>query len=617
MFPTASLGLWWRRDRPYSGQLALHQTDGQRGIRAIDGRGKHMTDRTENTSTSDELTVREQLFHADLDREPGKSNIQRFGIDVHPVVFPLSILTLAVFVALTIGLGEQAATEYQTVFDYVNRNFGWLYVLAVNIFIIALVAFGFSRYGDIRLGGPDAEPEFSRLEWLAMLFTAGMGVGLLFFGVAEPMYHFLSGGGSFFDVPPETPAAGRSATAITMFHWGFHPWAIYGIVGLGLAFFAYNRGLPFGFRSIFYPLLGSRIYGLPGHVVDLAAVIATIFGLATAVGLAGLQINAGLDFVATNYFATGVPSSTWSTILVISVIIVITTLSVLAGIRKGVRRLSQLNVALMAVLLLVVVVGGPTVYLFDVFNSGVGAYLGNFLELSFHAEAFAGSDAGWQHEWTIFFWGFWIVWAPFVGMFIARISKGRTVREFVVGVLVVPALFSLVWMAVFNGASIYVELNILGGGIVKPLQDEGQAVALFEMLSFYPFTSVTSLIATVSLVTFAVTSIDSGSLVVSYLTAGGKREISTHQRIIWPILIGTTAAVLLLGNGLEALQTAVIATGLPFAVLILLMVYTIYLGLRREREIHRSDAYREAVTQHADSELTDSTRSSFTPRWEE
>jgi choline/glycine/proline betaine transport protein len=349
-------------------------------------------------------------------------------------------------------------------------------------------------------------------------------------------------------------------------------------------------------------------------VVDFAAVIATVFGLATTAGLAALQINAGLDFVAMTYFAARVPTTVWSAISIIAVIIALTTLSVLAGLERGIKRLSQTNVVLMLTLLLFVVGGGPTVYLFDVLDSGIGAYLGNFLELSFHAEAFAGSDAGWQHGWTIFFWGFWIVWAPFVGMFIARISRGRTIREFVSGVLIVPALFSLVWMAAFNGAAIFVELNVLSGGVIGPLQDRGRAVALFEMLSFYPFTFVTSLVATLSLVTFAVTSLDSGSLVTSYLTAGGKREIARHQRALWPLVIGGISAVLLLGNGLKALQTAVIAAGLPFAVLVLVMVYTIYLGLRREVEIHRSAAYREAVTKHTDSEPGDPTHPPATTR---
>lgn len=573
-----------------------------------------MTDTEETTSQTDESSVRERLFYADLDRTPGETNVQVFGMDLHPVVFPLSIIALTVFVVLTVGLGEQAGRAFEMVFAYVNRNFGWFYVLAVNIFILALVGFGSSRYGTIRLGGPEAEPEFSRLGWLAMLFTAGMGVGLLFFGVSEPMHHFVSGGGSFFDVPPKTPAAGRAATAITMFHWGFHPWTIYGIVGLGLAFFTYNRGLPLSFRSIFHPLLGDRIYGWPGHVIDLAAVIATVFGLATAAGLAALQINAGLDFVARGYFGAGIPTSIFSTVSIIGVIIAITTLSVLAGLDRGIRRLSQLNVLLMGTLLLLVVVVGPTVYLFDVFDSGIGAYLGNFIELSFHAEAFAGADAGWQHDWTIFFWGFWIVWAPFVGMFIARISRGRTIREFVAGVLVVPALFSLIWMAAFNGAAIFVELNVLSGGVIGPLQEQGRGVALFEMLSFYPFTIATSVIATLNLVTFAVTSIDSGSLVTSYLTAGGKRETAKRQRALWPILIGVLAAVLLLGNGLKALQTAVIATGLPFGVVILIMVYTIYRGLRREIEIHRSPAYRKFVEANADSDPTETSHQSLSTR---
>ncbi|UWG48824.1 Choline-glycine betaine transporter [Halanaeroarchaeum sp. HSR-CO] len=551
-----------------------------------------MPDRAERQSPEDGPPVREEPFHAYLDREPGVSNVQLFGFDIQPVVFPLSVLAVVVAVTLTIGLGEQAAAAYQTVFEVVNRNFGWLYILAVNVFLLAMIAFGVSRYGSIRIGGPDTEPEFSRSEWLTMLFTAGMGVGLLFFGVAEPLHHFLSGGGSVFDVPPESPAAGRAATAVTMFHWGVHPWAIYGIVGLGLAFFAFNRGLPLGFRSIFYPLLGSRIYGLPGHVVDLVAVIATVAGLSTTMGLAALQIDAGLDFVATNFLDTTVPISPWSTALIVGVIVTITTLSVFAGLERGIKRLSQANVVLMLTLLAFVIVGGPTVYLFDVFASGIGAYLGNFLELSFHAEAFAGQDTGWQHDWTIFYWGFWIGWAPFVGMFIARISKGRTIREFVGGVLVVPALFSLVWMAVFNGTALFVELNVLSGGIVGPLQHNGRAIAVFEMLSFYPFTLLTSLLVIVNLLTFTVTSLDSGSLVIGYLTAGGKRTVGARQRVVWPILIGVTATVLLVGNGLNALQTAVITTGLPFAVLILVMVYTIYLGLRSEADISQSEASR-------------------------
>ena len=565
-----------------------------------------MTDPSEAETA--EPTVRERLFYADLQRNPGDDNVRRWGIEVHPVVFPLALTFIVLFVALTIGFGDRAVTAYETVFDTVNTHFGWFYILAVNVFITALVAFGLSGYGTIRLGGPEADPEFSTFAWLAMLFSAGMGIGLLFFGVAEPMYHFLSGGGSFFDVPARSPAAGRAATALSMFHWGLHPWAIYGVVGLGLAFFSFNRGLPISPRSILYPLLGERIYGWPGHVVDLSAVLATVFGLATTVGLGALQINAGLDFLARNYFGAGISTGTWAVIAIIAAIIGATTLSVMAGLEGGIKRLSTANVALMGVLLAFIFVAGPTVALFDVFNSGVGAYLGNFLELSFHAEAFAGEDSGWQHGWTIFFWGFWIAWAPFVGMFIARISKGRTIRQFVAGVLIVPTLFSLIWMAAFNGSALFVELNVLSDGILGPLQEQGRAVALFELLSYYPLTFVASVVVTANLLTFIVTSTDSGALVTSYLAAGGKQDTTTRQRVLWPILIGGISAALLVGNGLNALKTAVIAAALPFGAIMLVMVYTIYLGLQREVDIQRSVADRQAVTQR--SELGEHSRPS-------
>ncbi|WP_233263402.1 BCCT family transporter [Halorhabdus sp. CUG00001] len=563
-----------------------------------------MTDPTEETVTDGEETIRERLFYADVAREPGDTNVRHWGIEVHPVVFPLALAFIVGFVALTVGFGDGAATAYETVFDAVTANFGWFYVLSVNVFLIALVAFGLSEYGTIRLGGPDADPAFSTVAWLAMLFSAGMGIGLLFFGVAEPMYHFLSGGGSFFDVPARSPAAARSATALSMFHWGLHPWAIYGIVGLGLAFFSFNRGLPITVRSVFYPLLGERIYGWPGHIVDLAAVLATVFGLATTVGLGALQIHAGLDFLGRNYLATGLPSATWVTTAIVAVIIGLTTLSVVAGLEGGIKRLSTVNVVLMVGLLGFTLVAGPTVYLLDGFASGLGVYLGNFLALSFYAEAFAGADAGWQHDWTTFYWGFWIAWAPFVGMFIARISKGRTIRQFVGGVLLVPTLFSLLWMAVFNGSALFVELNVLSGGILGPLQEHGRAVALFELLSSYPLTFLTSVVVTANLLTFIVTSTDSGALVTSYLAAGGKQDTLARQRVLWPLLIGATAVALLVGNGLNGLQTAVIAAGLPFGAIMLLMVYTISLGLRRELDIHRSPAYRAAVEDATDQGTT-------------
>lgn len=531
-------------------------------------------------SNGSESTDRE--LRTDRDSPTVPTNVRRFGFEFDPFVFPASLAIVAAFVLVTVGLGDQAAQAYTLTNAFVNEYFGWLYVLAVNAFLIALIAIAWSDFGDLRLGGPNATTEFSSAAWFAMLFSSGMGIGLLFFGVAEPINHLLSGGGSFFDAAPNTPAAGGAATALTMFHWGFHPWAIYGIVGLGLAFFAYNRNLPLSFRSIFYPVFGERIWGWPGRLIDLAAVVATVFGLATTTGLSALQINAGINFLTANYLGAGIPTTVWTATAIIAVLIGATVASTWLGLERGIKRLSKVNIVLMATLLVLMFAIGPTVHLFDVFLSGLGTYLGNFLELSLSAEAFAGEDAGWQHSYTIFYWGFWIVWSPFVGLFIARISKGRTIREFVVGVLLVPVLWSLLWMAAFNGAAIFAELTLVPGGISGPLQEQGRAVALFEMFSAYPLTLVTVPIATLNLITFFVTSADSGALVTGYLTAGGVRETSTGQRILWPIVIGVSAVALLFGNGLQALKTAVIAAGLPFSVVILFMVYTVYLGLSRE-----------------------------------
>ncbi|SFK77939.1 choline/glycine/proline betaine transport protein [Halogranum rubrum] len=558
-----------------------------------------------------------EAFHPESDREPGEDNIQRFGFDIHPVVFPVSLVVIALFITLTLffedissvlGLytpaGElmTASWAYTSVFEFINEKFGWFYVLTVNVIIIALAFFALSKYGMIRIGGPKAEKEFSDFEWIAMLFSAGMGIGLLFFGVAEPMFHFASGGGSFFDVGESTAAAGGAAIGITYFHWGFHPWAIYGLVGLGLAFFSFNRGLPLTFRSIFWPLLGKRIYSWPGHLIDLTAVFATLFGLATALGLGVRQMNAGLTFIGTNFFGVGIPSSVWVQIGLIALITSIATVSVAAGLEGGVKKLSKANVYLMFTMLAFMILAGPTLFILDTLVGGLGVYLGNFLELSFYTEAFASEGVDWQHSWTVFYWGFWIAWSPFVGLFIARISKGRTIREFVGGVLILPSLVSFLWVAAFGGSALFVELERQANGIVGPLNQQGQAVALFELLSFYPFTLVSAAVGTLLLGTFFVTSSDSGSLVVDHLTSGGKHDVPKPQRIMWAVTEGSVAAVLLLGNGLNALRTASITTGLPFAAVLLLMVYTIYLGLDHELEILESEEFEELVDEIEDED---------------
>jgi choline/glycine/proline betaine transport protein len=559
---------------------------------------------SEDDRTSREMPrdLQVEVFHPETDREPGDSNVRGLGFDIHPVVFPVSIAITVLFVALTLGLGDQAAAVYDAVFRFINATFGWFYVATANVVLVALVFFAFSKYGKIRIGGPQAEKEFGDFAWMAMLFSAGMGIGLLFFGVAEPMYHFVSGGGSFFGYGEETPAAAGAGIGITFFHWGIHPWAIYGLVGLSLAFFSFNRGLPLTFRSVFWPLLEERIYGWPGHVVDLVAVFATLFGLATALGLGARQINVGLDFVASNYLGVAVPTTVWVQIGLIALITGIATLSVAAGLDSGVRRLSTVNVYLMLAMLAFVLVVGPTLFVLDALVGGLGVYFGHFLELSFYTEAFAGEGVDWQHAWTVFYWGFWIAWSPFVGLFIARISKGRTVREFVAGVLVLPSLVSFLWVATFGGSALYVELARQSGAIVDPLLAQGRAVALFEMLSFYPLTFASATIGTLLLMTFFVTSSDSGSLVVDHLTSGGKHDVPRVQRIVWASAEGVVAAVLLLGNGLAALQTAAVTTGLPFAVILLLMVYTTYRGLSHELEVLDSEEFSDVVERIADSE---------------
>jgi choline/glycine/proline betaine transport protein len=555
---------------------------------------------------SDGLQV--ELFHPESDREPGDTNIQGLGFDVHPIVFPISLVIIAVFVAATILLGEQAASVYTDVFNFINGTFGWFYILAVNLFILTVVYFAVSKYGNIRIGGVEAEKEFSDFSWMAMLFSAGMGIGLMFFSVAEPMWHFGSEASEFMVVPPAfgaeggTAAAASASMAQTFFHWAIHPWAIYALVGLGLAFFSFNRGLPLTFRSVFWPLLGDRIYGWPGHVIDLVTVFATLFGLSTSLGLGVAQVNTGLSYVGGDILGlVSVPTGTVPQVALIAGITAIATLSVAAGLDGGVKRLSTLNLYLMFALLGFLLIVGPTIYIFGTFSGGVGAYLNSFLELAFFTGVVGGSASvggysvqGWMGSWTIFYWGWWIAWSPFVGMFIARISKGRTVREFVLGVLFLPSLFSMLWLSTFGGSALWVEL-VGGGGIASAVANQGQTVAMFAMLEQFPLGAVSGLLATLLVITFFVTSSDSGSLVIDHLTSGGKHDVPRTQRIFWAVTEGAVAATLLFGGGLSALQTASITTGLPFGIILCLMCYTVYLGLDNEYEILESERFQDRI----------------------
>ncbi|EMA40763.1 glycine betaine transporter [Halococcus morrhuae DSM 1307] len=545
-----------------------------------------------------------ELFHPDSEREPGDTNKQLLGgrFDVHPIVFPVALALIVLFVAATILLGDQAAVIYTDIFNAINTYFGWFYILAMNVFIVTVLYFAIGKYGKIRIGGVEAETEFSTFSWMAMLFSAGMGIGLMFFSVAEPMT-FFDGVPPFFagDAQANTAAAAGPALAQTFFHWGVHPWAVYALVGLGLAFFSFNRGLPLTFRSIFWPLLGERIYGWPGHVIDLVTVFATLFGLSTSLGLGVAQVNQGLDVVAGELLGAGVPVGVWPQVALIVGITLIATASVAAGLDGGVKRLSTLNLYLMFIMLGFLIIVGPTLYIFDGLVSGLGTYLVNFPGLSFFSAAFAGGGAKeFLGTWTIFYWGWWISWSPFVGMFIARISKGRTIRQFVLGVLILPALFSFVWLSSFGGSALSAQLG--GAGIVGALNSQGQTIAMFSMLSQYPLGAIASILATLLVITFFVTSSDSGSLVIDHLTSGGKHDVPRTQRIFWALTEGGVAALLLIGGGLDALRTASVSTGLPFAVILLLMCYTVYLGLQNEYEILESEEFRDHIEEISDRE---------------
>ncbi len=500
--------------------------------------------------------------------EKAESSKNKFKLATNPTVFFASTAFIILFVGLSLANVELMETSSNKLQNLISENFGWLFISSVNAFLLFSVYLLFSRYGSIRLGGADIKPEYSYWVWFTMLFSAGLGIGLMFFSVAEPIMHLSS--------PPLQVSnkieAAKLAMGITFFHWGLHVWAIFSVVGLSLAYFCYNRGLPLTIRSTFYPLLGKKIYGPIGHCIDILAVVATLFGVATSLGLGAQQINAGLNHL------WAVEKSIVTQILLIMAITSIATISVVSGIDKGIKRLSSLNVILAISITLFLLIVGPTLFLLDSLIQNIGIYIQRFVELSTWTESY--TQTKWQNDWTIFYWAWWISWSPFVGMFIARISKGRTVREFVIGVLLAPTIFTFVWLTVFGNSGIYQELFADGGLTAAVNQDI--ATALFFLLEKYPFAILSSVIAIVLIVTFFVTSSDSASLVIEIITAGGKTEPRVYQRIYWAFVQGTVAAILLLGGGLKALQTASIASALPFVIVLLFMCYCLLMAFNTD-----------------------------------
>ncbi|MDE0134283.1 MAG: BCCT family transporter [Acidimicrobiaceae bacterium] len=497
------------------------------------------------------------------DREPGDRNIVRAGFDIHPQVTFWSSGILLAFILLSIFV-DGTQDVFSSILDFINEKLGWFYILDFNIFLIVAIYFAFSRYGKIKLGGPFALPEFSTVSWYAMLLSAGLGIGLMFWGVAEPIFHFTSPAPFFEGVEAGTGAAGKAALATTYLHWGVHGWALYGLVALALGFFAYNRGLPLTFRSIFFPILGKKIYGTWGNVIDILTVMATLFGLATSLGFGASQASAGLNKLF------GLPDEQWFQVLLIVGITVLATISVVAGLDAGVKRLSELNIWLAGAFLIFVLLVGPTLFILSLYTQSLGNYIQILPEFAFWNAAF--TETQWQAWWTIFYWGWWISWSPFVGMFIARISKGRSVRELLLGVIVLPSILCFLWMAVFGGSAIHLQQNGLRD--VATAVNENVATALFDMLESFPLTGLVSFVGVLLLVSFFVTSSDSGSLVVDHLTSGGKLDSPKPQRVFWACMEGAVAIALLIGGGLSALQTAAVSIGLPFALILLIMCWS-------------------------------------------
>ena len=507
------------------------------------------------------------------------------GLQIQPTVFFGSAgIILAV---LIFGVGFPAVAEkiFSAVLNAINANGGWFYVLCVNVFLVFSIYLACSPLGRIRLGGPDARPNYSRWSWFAMLFSAGMGIGLLFYSVAEPIGFFTD---PPFGAEPETAAAAAQAMALTHFHWGFHAWGIYGVVAIAIAFFAYNKGLPLTIRSAFHPLIGDRIYGPAGNLIDLLAVVATMFGVATSLGLGAMQVNAGLQWLFPQ-----VGYGVFSQIVLIVFITICATVSVVLGLDRGIRVLSEFNIVVASALLIAVFLLGPTVFLIDTFFQNVGTYLGRLTSMSLWSQGYQETRG--HHGGTVFYWGWWIAWAPFVGMFIARVSFGRTVREFVVGVLLVPTLINCLWLSVFGNAALHVEL--FGSGGLVAMVDENFAMALFELLGTYPFSSFTALVAILVITVFFVTSSDSGSLVIDTITAGGHPHPPVGQKVFWAVTEGLVAIALLMAGGLSALQTGAVSTGLPFALVILVMCFGLHRGLRDElRRVEGKPIHREPTT---------------------
>lgn len=508
--------------------------------------------------------------------EVGQDNIRFLGLEMHNPVFVVSAVLILLFVAGSLLFPGQANLALGSTRIWIGTSFDWLFLSAGNVFVLFCLALIVLPVGKIRIGGEEARPDFSLLSWFAMLFAAGMGIGLMFWSVAEPVAYYTDWAGT-----PLGVGAGDAAASLgsTMYHWGLHPWAIYGVVALSLAFFAYNKGLPLTIRSTFYPLLGDRVWGRTGDVIDILAVLATLFGLATSLGLGARQAAGGIEFLFD--FQGGLITQIGIIVGVTSVALI----SVLRGIHGGVKLLSNINMVLAAVLLMFVMFAGGLIAFLNSTATTIGGYVEYLLPLS---NPVGRSDDDFYHGWTVFYWAWWISWSPFVGMFIARVSRGRTVRQFLTAVLIVPTIVTVIWMSAFGGAGLNQVAAGMGELALVGITDE--SLALFQMLQNLPLTAITSFLAICLVLVFFITSSDSGSLVIDGITSGGKTNAPPAQRVFWVVIEGLTAAVLLAVGGemaLDALQAGAVSTGLPFVIVLLLMCISLAKGLYHELQLIR------------------------------
>jgi betaine/carnitine transporter, BCCT family len=558
---------------------------------------KQMTAETRNTGTEANPYVQPEVAAIpvpqgyteiiEVQYEIGRDNFASFWLglefDIHRVVFTVSALGILAFTVLTMSFQAELGPAYVGMRDWLTGNLNWFFLLSGNIFLLLCLFLIVSPLGKVRLGGPQAKPSYGYTGWFSMLFAAGMGIGLIFYGVSEPMIHFDSAIGGISvgedgvrtDWAPLGGAEGnvaeavRLGMAVTIFHWGAHAWAIYAVVGLALALFSYNKGLPLTLRSCFYPIFGERVWGWPGHIIDILAIFSTIFGLATSLGIGAQQSAAGLNFLF------GLPTSNPMMITLIVLITAVALVSVVAGLDAGVKRLSEINMVLAAALLIFVIAFGPTMEIASGFFENLVAY-GEYLPAL--SMPFLREDVNFVSGWTAFYWAWWISWSPFVGMFIARVSRGRTVREFLIAVLVVPTIVSMLWVTALGGSAIDQLVNDGFTGV----KNAALELKLFEMLTQLPLTGLTSFLGIILVIVFFVTSSDSGSLVIDTIAAGGKVNTPPPQRVFWAISEGLVAIALLLVGGLVAAQAMSLSTALPFTIVLLGACYAVVRGLMNE-----------------------------------